>query len=88
MGYVATRPTCWPILILTLALKRWGHSRRHGFCRHLSHLWATSESAPRTKAVGTPRRQRLCCHPAHLLATSDPAPRTKAVGTPQVAEVM
>ena len=138
-GYVATLPTCGPLLILPPALKRWGPPRRQGLCSHLAHLWATSDSAPRSEAVGTPpggkgyvatlptcgpllilppalkrwgppggkgyvatlptcgpllilppalkrwgppRRQGLCSHLAHLWATSDSAPRSKAVGTP------
>ena len=53
-GYVATLPTCGPLLILPPALKRWGPPRRQGLCSHLAHLWATSDSAPRSEAVGTP----------------------------------
>ena len=54
-GYVATLSTCGPPLILPLALKPWGPPRRHGLCSHLAHLWATSDSAPRSEAVGTPQ---------------------------------
>ena len=54
-GYVATLPTCGPLLILRLAVKRWGPPRRQGLCSHLAHLWATSDSAPRSEAVGTPQ---------------------------------
>ena len=53
-GYVATLPTCGPILILPPALKRLGPHRRQGLCSHLAHLWANSDSAPRSEAVGTP----------------------------------
>ena len=53
-GYVATLPTCGPLLILPPALKRWGSPGRQGLCSHLAHLWATSDSAPRSEAVGTP----------------------------------
>ena len=53
-GDVATLPTCGPLLILPPALKRWGPPRRQGLCSHLAHLWATSDSAPRSEAVGTP----------------------------------
>ena len=28
---------------------------RQGLCSHLAHLWATSNSAPRSEAVGTPK---------------------------------
>ena len=53
-GYVATLPTCGPLLILAPALKRWGPPRRQGICSYLAHLWATAHSAPRSEAVGTP----------------------------------
>ena len=54
MGYVATLPTSGPLLILPPAMKRWGPPRRQGFFSHLAHWWATSDSAPRSEAVGTP----------------------------------
>ena len=54
MGYVATLPTCGPFLILPPALKRRGPPRRQGLRSHLAHLWATSDSAPRSEVVGTP----------------------------------
>ena len=53
-GYVATFSTCGPLLILPPALKRWGSPRPQGLCSHVAHLWATSDSAPRSEAVGTP----------------------------------
>ena len=53
MGYVATLPTCGPLLILPPALKRWGPPRRQGLCSHLAHVWATSDFAPRSEALGT-----------------------------------
>ena len=53
-GYVATLPTCGPLLIVPPALKRWGPPRRQGLCSHLAHLWATFASAPRCEAVGSP----------------------------------
>ena len=52
---IATLPTCGPPLILPPALRRWGPPRRQGLCSHLAHLWATSDSAPRSEAVGTPQ---------------------------------
>ena len=51
----ATWPTCRPPLILPPALKRWGPPRRQGLCSDPAHLWATSDSAPRSEAVGTPQ---------------------------------
>ena len=42
-------------LILPPALKRWGPPRRQGLCSHVAHLWATSDSAPRSEAVGIPQ---------------------------------
>ena len=74
MGYVATLPTCKPPLIVPPRPKRSGPPRRQGLCSHLTHLWATSDSAPRSEAVGTPRRKGLFSHLAHLWATSDMPP--------------
>ena len=54
MGYVATLPTCGPPPILPPALKRWGAPWRQGLWSHLAHLWATSDSAPRSEAVRGP----------------------------------
>ena len=54
-GYVATLPTFGPPLILPHALKRWGPPKRQGLCSHLAHLCATSDSPPRSEAVGTPQ---------------------------------
>ena len=51
---VATSPTSGPLLILTPALKRRGSPRRQGLCSHLAHKWASSDSAPRSEAVGIP----------------------------------
>ena len=39
-GYVATRPTCGPLLILSPALKRWGPPTRQGLCSQSAHLWS------------------------------------------------
>ena len=83
-----TLPTCGQLLILPPALKGWGPPRRQGLCSHLAHLWATSDSAPRSEAEEVPQRQGLCSHLAHLRATSDSAPRSEAEGTPQAAGVM
>ena len=55
INYVATLPTCGPLVILPPTLKRWGHPRGQGLCSHLGHLWATSHSAPCSEAVGTPQ---------------------------------
>ena len=88
MGYVANFPTCGPPLILPPVLKRWGPPRRQGLCSHLADLWATSDSALRSEAVGTPQAQGLCSHLAHFWATSYSAARSEAAGTPQAAWVM
>ena len=53
--FFAPRPTFGPLLILPLALKPWGSPRRQGLCRHLAHLWATSDFAPGSEAVGFPK---------------------------------
>ena len=82
-------PSCGPPLIPPPALKWWGPPTQQDLCSHVAHLWATSDSALRSKAVGTPRRlwgpprrQGLCSHIVHLWATSESAPRFEAVGTP------
>ena len=41
-------------MILPPALKRWGSPRRQGLRSHLAHKWATSDSTPRSKALGLP----------------------------------
>ena len=41
------------------ALKRWGPPRLQGLCSHLAHLGATSDSAPRSEAVGIPEAARV-----------------------------
>ena len=81
-------PTCGPPSILHPAPKQWGPPRRQGLCSHLAHLWATSDSAPRSEAVGPPKLQGLCSHGAHLWTTSDSAARSEAEGTPEAAGVM
>ena len=53
-GHVSTLPTWGPLMMLPPALKRWGPPRRQGLCSHLTHLWATSDAAPRSEVVGTP----------------------------------
>ena len=53
-GYVATLPTCGPLLILPPALRRWGSPRQQELCSHLAHKWATSDSAPPSEALGIP----------------------------------
>ena len=78
-GYVATLPTCGPLLIRPPTLKRWGPTRQQGSSSHLAHLWATSDFAPVYEAVGTPKAAGLCSHHANLWATSDSAPRSEAV---------
>ena len=88
MAYVATWPIGGPLLILPPVLNRWGPPMRQGSCSHPAHLWATSNSAPRSEAPGPRKQQGLCSHPAHLWATSDSAPRSEAVGTPQAAGVV
>ena len=40
-------------------LKRWVPPRLQGLFSHLAHLGATSDSAPRSEAVGTPEAARV-----------------------------
>ena len=94
--YVATLPTCGPLLILPPALKRSGPPRRQGLCSHPAQLWAISNNSPptlkrwatsdcacRSEAVGTPQAAGLCSHPAHLWATSFSILRSEVMGTPR-----
>ena len=55
---MATMPTSGPLLILPPALRRCGSLRRQGLCSHLAHKWATSNFAPRSKAVEIPEGGR------------------------------
>ena len=41
MGYVAFRPTCGPILILSSFI--WGPPRMQVLCSISAHLWANSD---------------------------------------------
>ena len=52
-GFVATRPTGGPCLILPPALKRWGAPKQQGLFRQPAHLRATSDSAPFSEVVDT-----------------------------------
>ena len=54
-GYVATRPTCGPPVILFPAVKCRVPSRRQGLCSHPAHLWATCEFVARSEALGNPK---------------------------------
>ena len=53
-GYVATGPSCAPLLILSSALKHRGPPRRQGLYTHWTHFWATFDFVPRFEASGTP----------------------------------
>ena len=82
-GYVATRPTCVPLLKLFPALRRWGPSKRQGSCSHQTHLWATSDFVtPPLKRWGPPKWQGLCGHQAHLWAPPHFVPCSKSIGDP------
>ena len=70
-----------------LPLKRMGSSRRQGLCSHLAHRWATSDSAPRSEAVGIPEAAGLRSQHADKWATSESAPRSEAVEIPEAAGV-
>ena len=87
-GYVATRPTCGPLLMPPRALKRREPPRQQAVCSHPAHLWATFDSAPCCEAPEPPKQQALCSHRAHLWATFDSANASEAVGTPHTADIM
>ena len=44
-----------PPRILPPALKRWGSPRQQGVCTRIVHLWAASDTGPRSEAAGTPQ---------------------------------
>ena len=72
-----------PLLILPPALKRWGPPRRQGLCSHLAHLWATSDSAPRSENGIV----ELCLGASSaLVVTAGNAPPTKCYETWQPRE--
>ena len=64
--YVANLPTCWPLLIFSPALKRWGSPRRQGLCSQSAHVWATSDFLPCFEVLGTPLMARVM-QPTHPL---------------------
>ena len=66
-GYVATLPTCGPLLISPPALRRWGSPRRQELCSHPAHLWATSDLALRFEAVGIPEAAGVMWPPCPLV---------------------
>ena len=41
--------------------------RQQALCSHLAHLWATSDYAPRSEAVGTPQNAGLMLPPCPLV---------------------
>ena len=45
-GYVATQPSCGPLVIVPSAVRRWGPPKRQELSSHPPHLWATFDSAP------------------------------------------
>ena len=67
IGYVATLPTCGPHVIMPPALQRGGTPRRQGLCSHLAQLWATSDFAPHSEAVGTPQAAGVTWPPCPLV---------------------
>ena len=87
-GYVATLPTCGPLLIVSPALKRWGPPGGRGYVATSPTCVPSLILPPALKRWGPPRQQELCSHLAHLWATCDSTPRSEAVGTPQAAGVM
>ena len=63
---------------------------RQGLCSLFAHLWATSDSARRSKERGPFMRQGLCSQLAHLWDTFvfAPPPLEKRWGPPRVRGVM
>ena len=79
-GYVATLPTCGPLLILPPALKRWGPPGGRGYVATLPTCGPPLILPPALKRWGSPRRHGLCTHLAHLWATSDASCHSSGVG--------
>ena len=53
-GYVATRPTSGPLLILAFDMKSKGTPKWRWLGSHQALLWATSVFVPFSEAVGIP----------------------------------
>ena len=87
-GDVATVPTCGPLLILPPALKLWGSHRRQGLCSHCAHLWATSDSAPCSEAVGSPQTARVIWPPCPPVGHVRFCPPLRSARDPQTAGVV
>ena len=65
--YVATRPTCGPLLILSTALKRWESPSWQWLCSHPAHLLGTSHFVPRFEAYGIPKASGFMTPPCPLV---------------------
>ena len=81
---LANLPICRPILILSLAFKRWGPPKRHGLCGQSALCGVILILCPIVKRWGPPRWQWLCSQCAHLWATSHFVPHTMEV-FPQIS---
>ena len=51
---LAPGPICGPLLIPYPAMERWRPPIQQGLCYHRVHLWASSDSVPRSESLGTP----------------------------------
>ena len=54
-GYVATRPSYDPLLILYPSLKCWGPPTWQGLCSPEAHLWASCDFIPCSETLGSPQ---------------------------------
>ena len=76
-GFVATRPTFGPILILSTFLKGWGSPTWQRSCSHPSHLGPLLILTSSPKHGVYPKWHGLCSHSAHWWATCDFCPALK-----------
>ena len=78
---VVNLSTCGPLLVLSLALKRWGLTTGF-YVANLPTCVPLLILSPALKRWGSPKREASCSQAAHLQATADFVPRSKVLGTP------
>ena len=69
MGYVATRPTCGPFLVLSPTLERWRSAQNSRDCVATRPICEPIRIfSPALKRWGAPKRQGPTSHEAHVWA--------------------
>ena len=80
--FLAIRPTCGPLVILSPTVKRLGNGRRKALRSHHAPLWAMGVFVTCFEVFGLALWWRLFSHQAPLWATSEFVPRFEAFATP------